>query len=73
MHREKVQPTPHLEDLVDALQADLLSAVQFVNVAVDAVHKEQAEANHLQQHMFLLWQQVVAVLKQRAAEVHTLG
>ena len=47
-----------LEYFVDLADADPLLLVEFVDVALLAVHQEQAEAHHLDQHVLLLWRQV---------------
>ena len=48
----------HFEYFVDLADADAFLLVEFVDVALFAVHEEQAKAHYLDQHMLLLRCQV---------------
>ena len=47
--------------------------VQLVDVAHTAVHQEEAESNHFEQHVLLLREEIEPILEEHAAQVDTLS
>lgn len=63
----------YLENLVYSLQVDFAFVRQFVDVALHAVDQKNTVANHLQDHVLLIGNNVSLGLVERATEVDDLN